>query len=168
MKRITGDYLIKRGWEKKGGVYVLRSSIRFGWNEDTKELIAGYTLLPFPVEYVQELATILAALRVDFDDSERKQPIGIRARAVIQAAQEAVGKKMAKTRRAEDVLIRMFASDRLRREGYSYEEIGRVLGRDHATIIHYVGKKMSDILALPNIYRDEIKMYNKMNELLNS
>lgn len=92
--------------------------------------------------------------------------IAERYKAVLSAAQKAVGKRLADGRRNDDVLIRLFAAYRLRLEGYSFDAIGKAMGRDHSTIIHYVRKKMADMLSLPNFYRRELKMYDKMNEIL--
>ena len=85
---------------------------------------------------------------------------------ILQAAQQAVGKRLAAGRRKEDILIRVFISHRLRQEGYSYEAIGQMMNRDHATIVHYERVKMGSMLSLPKMYREELKMYDKMNEII--
>ena len=95
-----------------------------------------------------------------------KEPLKARHDVVLQAAQQAVGKRLAPGRRKEDVLIRVFVAYQLRQEGYSYEAIGEAMNRDHATVIHYVRKKMGDMLSLPSMYRDELKMYNKIKNIL--
>ena len=100
------------------------------------------------------------------DLQECKIPIGERYDEVLRAAQTAVGKRLTKGRRQEDVLIRVFVSYRLRCEGYSCEEIGKAMNRDHSTVVHYARKNMGDMLSLPHMYKDELKMYNKMNEIL--
>lgn len=64
MIKINGNLLLKQGWEKKGHWFILKRAIRFGWNEETGELVVGYTSLPFSVHYVYELNTILRAMRV--------------------------------------------------------------------------------------------------------
>ena len=99
-------------------------------------------------------------------DTTPQSPIKERYGVILQAAQQAVGKRLAAGRRKEDVLIRVFVAHRLRQEGYSYEAIGEVMNRDHATIVHYERTKMGGMLSLPKMYRDELKMYNKMNEIL--
>lgn len=93
-------------------------------------------------------------------------PIKQRYGVVLRAAQQAVGKRLAEGRRKEDVLIRVFISHRLRQEGYSYEAIGEMMNRDHATIVHYERTKMGGMLSLPKMYREELEMYDKMNEII--
>lgn len=62
--QINGAMLERSGWEKKGDWYILKGAIRCGWNEETCEMVVGYTRLPFPVEEVGELRDILNALRI--------------------------------------------------------------------------------------------------------
>ena len=97
-----------------------------------------------------------------------QSPIKERYGVILQAAQQAVGKRLEEGRRKEDILIRVFIAHRLRKEGYSYEAIGEMMNRDHATIIHYERTKMGGMLSLPKMYREELKMYDKMNEILNN
>lgn len=52
-----------------------------------------------------------------------------------------------------------------RREGYSQHCIGAFLGRDHSTVCH-AEKQVKDFFALPEVYRDEINLYNKFVEAL--
>ena len=95
-----------------------------------------------------------------------KSPLDERYTVVLLAAQQAVGKRLGAGRDKEDVLIRMFTAYRLREEGYSLEAIGKALGRNHSTVIHYVQKRLPDMLSIPHIYRSEAEMFNKMNEIL--
>lgn len=95
-----------------------------------------------------------------------KSPVEKRYYTVLRAAQQVVGIRLGEGRRKEDVLIRVFVSHRLRSEGYSFEAIGKVMHRDHSTVIHYVRSNMGDMLSLPNMYREELEKYKKMNEIL--
>ena len=115
---------------------------------------------PDPETYYKE---VLNKVR---GESEFKPPIGERYDVVLSAAQEAVGKKLCSGRATEDVLIRVFVAYRLRQEGYSFDTIGKVMHRDHSTVMHYVRKKMDDMLSLPDYYRNELDMYDKMCALL--
>lgn len=115
---------------------------------------------PTPESYFTEVLTKVRG------DAEFKPPISERYEIVLYAAQLAVGKQLCAGRAEEDVLIRVFTAYRLRLEGYSLDAIGKVMHRDHSTIIHYVRKKMADMLSVPGLYRKELDMYNKMNEIL--
>lgn len=61
---ITKEILQDSGWNYVGNVCVLRSAVRFGWKPDTKELIIGYTRVPFYVLYIHELQHFLNVFRV--------------------------------------------------------------------------------------------------------
>jgi len=124
------------------------------------------------IELCQKLKMLLDAIPLDnaerlgIEDEGYRGPLEERYREILNAAELAVGKRQEEGRKKEDVLIRLFTAYRLRKEGYSFEAIGEVVGRDHSTIIHYVRNKMPAMLSYPNIYRDELEVYNKMNEIL--
>ena len=139
------------------------------WNDIEEIILAEEGVLkdgphayPTPEDYYKE---VLKKVR---GEAEFKPPIGERYDIVLWAAQQAVGKQLCAGRRNEDVLIRVFTAYQLRYEGYSFEAIGKIMNRDHSTIIHYVRKKMEDMLALPNMYRTELDMHNKMIDLLDN
>jgi len=55
----------------------------------------------------------------------------------------------------------------LRKEGYTYQDIGGYLGgRNHATVINICGL-MQDALTLPRQYADIMHLYNKFNQAIN-
>lgn len=60
---ITNKILEDSGWYRAGETYVLKSTVRFGWKPKTKELIVGYTTVPFFVIYVHELQHFLNVFR---------------------------------------------------------------------------------------------------------
>ena len=91
--------------------------------------------------------------------------IADRYRLAIQAAEEATGWTLTGTRTAENSTIRAFISYYLHKEGYSYGAIGRVMHRNHSTIMHLV-KKMQDMFSLPEVYKDDLAMYNAMIDML--
>lgn len=117
---------------------------------------------PTPESYFMEVLTKVRG------DAEFKPPISERYDIVLYAAQIAVGKQLCAGRAEDDVLIRVFTAYRLRKEGYSLGAIGIVMHRDHSTITHYIRNKMSDMLAVPRVYRRELEMYDKMNEILDN
>ncbi len=59
-KKLTGEMLIRNGWIYVGGMYVLKNEpVRFGWNPNTFETIAGFTTVPFGIEYVYQMKRLL-------------------------------------------------------------------------------------------------------------
>ena len=124
------------------------------------------------IELCQKLKMFLDTIPLDnaerlgIEDEGYRVPLEERYREILNAAELAVGKRQEEGRKKEDVLIRLFTAYRLRSEGYPFEGIGEVMGRDHSTIIHYVRRRMPDILSYPKIYKCEMDMYNKMNEIL--
>ena len=84
---------------------------------------------------------------------------------VRDVAERATGTKLGLSRGRSDVLVRYFISHQMKREGYSLSEIGRAMGRDHATILGHI-RKLDWMLAQPRAYRDEIDKYKKFIEAL--
>jgi len=68
------------------------------------------------------------------------------------------------SRKAENVFIKSIVAHQLFEEGYTYSEIGRVIGMSHATIIHYVNK-VNDMLSLPQMYSTEVSYYEQFKEI---
>ena len=104
-------------------------------------------------------------LRSLLDENECPPSVGERFPFVLSCAEIAVGRMLSRERCEDNTLIRAFVSYQLREEGYGYCEIGRMLGRDHSTVIHLYNK-MSDILSVPNAYRNEIERYKEFRRLL--
>ena len=104
-------------------------------------------------------------LRHLLDENDCTPSIGERFPFILACAEIAVGRKLSRERCEDNTLIRAFVSYMLRNEGYSYSEIGRMLQRDHSTVMH-IYKKMEDILSLPHVYRKEIDMFREFEELL--
>ena len=131
-------------------------------------LVDNYGILPGACSSTENLrySTAKMIAQALWPKEAPQSSIKERYGVILLAAQQAVGKRLAEGRRKEDILIRVFVAHRLRQEGYSYEAIGEVMKRDHATIIHYERVKMSDMLSIPNMYRDELKMYRKMESML--
>lgn len=69
-----------------------------------------------------------------------------------------------KARRTELVYARSILAYTLRREKYTWQEIGKLLGgRSHATIINNY-ELMQDALTFPNMYYDLMHIYNKFKD----
>ena len=99
------------------------------------------------------------------DKYEYHTSIGERFSYVLSCAEKAVGKKLSRNRSKEDTLIRAFVTYALKSEGYGYSEIGRLLERDHSTVIHLYNK-VKDMLSVPNVYREDIEMLRTFDLLL--
>ena len=63
------------------------------------------------------------------------------------------------SREPMDVWARTMIAYQMLIEGYSTGEIGRQMMKDHSTII-YLRKKMEDVFAIPQAYRDIIDIWN--------
>jgi len=92
-------------------------------------------------------------------------PIAERYDEVLDAAEKAVGVKLNPGRDAMTTTVRSFVAYRLHKEGYSYTDIGRMMGRDHSSVIHLVERK-ENALSVPGAYKTENEMFNRFNELL--
>ena len=99
------------------------------------------------------------------EDNECPPSVGESFPFVLACAELAVGRKLSRERCEDNTLIRSFVSYVLRNAGYSYCEIGRMLERDHSTVIHLY-RKMEDIISVPNAYRREMDMFREFEELL--
>ena len=92
-------------------------------------------------------------------------PIAERYAEVLAAAERAVGVKMNPGRDAVTTTVRSFVAYRLHKEGYSYNDIGRMMGRDHSTVVHLVERK-ENALSVPGAYKSETEMFNRFEEIL--
>lgn len=63
------------------------------------------------------------------------------------------------------VIGRMMIAYQMREEGYKLKEIGRCLGRHHASILQLV-KSMQNVLDYPRLFRNETKCWQRFQELI--
>ena len=105
---------------------------------------------------------VLRRLRERYDCNA---PIADRYAEVLSAAEEAVGVKLNPGRNAMTTTVRSFVAYRLHKEGYPYTDIGRMMGRDHSSVIHLVERK-ENALSVPGAYKSETEMFNRFNEIL--
>ena len=68
-------------------------------------------------------------------------------------------------RKADAMLPRMAFVFAAREEGFTQEEIGRMIGRDHSSVL-MSERRMRDIFSVPAAYKREINFYNKYIESL--
>ena len=104
-------------------------------------------------------------LRRLLENNQCPPSVGERYQAVLRAAERASGRKITNARSKENTALRAFIAHRLRSEGYSYSEIGRMLHRDHSTVMHLCGV-MRDMMSVPNAYRREMEIYKEFETLL--
>ena len=78
-----------------------------------------------------------------------------------------LGRSLNDSRKREDVAGRMCIAYQLRADGYSTNEIGKLVGRDHATIL-YLCKQMEVCIKYPNSYRSESDMWEEFQSMLNN
>ena len=65
------------------------------------------------------------------------------------------------------VWARTMVAYQLTQERFSTLEIGRMLGKDHTTII-YMRDKMQDALSLPQAYRDILPIWNEFKKRIDN
>ena len=104
-------------------------------------------------------------LRRLLENNQCPPSIGARFPAVMSAAEQASGRRLSNARSKENTTLRAFIAYQLRSEGYSYSDIGRMLRRDHSTVMHLCGV-MRDMLSVPTAYRSEMEMYREFERLL--
>ena len=89
-----------------------------------------------------------------------------RAMVLVNAAERAVGARVDASRNRTSVNIRRFVSWKMRQEGFLFMDIARAIGKDHATVHHYI-RDMKDVFSLPIYYHREIEQYNLFTEYAN-
>lgn len=77
-----------------------------------------------------------------------------------------LGRSLNNSRKREDVAGRMCIAYQLRVDGFSTGEIGKMVGRNHATVL-YLCKQMQCCIAYPNSYRSEHDMWEAFQNMLN-
>lgn len=69
------------------------------------------------------------------------------------------------SRRRAAVWARNMVAYGMSLDGYTQEAIATVIGRDRCTVMHCV-QRMSDALASPKLYPDEVEYWNMFQERL--
>lgn len=90
--------------------------------------------------------------------------IGERFPFILACAEIAAGRRLSRERSKENTTLRAMVSHRLRLEGYTYSEIGKMIQRDHSTVMHLCGV-MRDMLSVPNAYREEMEIWGEFERL---
>ena len=92
-------------------------------------------------------------------------PCELRYKVVLEAAESVVGFRLGKARTSVNTDIRAIVAKILRSEGYSLSEVGDAINRDHSTV-HALVKRVDEVLAIPESYREFYDMYNRTKEAL--
>ncbi len=139
----------------------------------TNELLK--TLTPADIEEVlhtyEQLLTKMsivppeAILHRLLEKNQCPPSIGVRFPSVLRAAEDAVGRKLSRERSKENTTLRAMIAYQLRSEGYTYYDIGKMLRRDHSTVMHLCSV-MRDMLSVPGAYRTEMEIYRRFEGLL--
>lgn len=150
------DLLKQLTWEDVRDIVLENEDLYFG------ECLAGRDprdKYPSPEIYYTE---ILRRLR---EQNGVPPPVEERYPSVLKAAEQATSWMLTDSRERENTLIRSFVAYKLREEGYSYADIGKMMKRDHSTITH-LANRMRDMLSLPNAYKWEVQQYKRFEEML--
>lgn len=78
--------------------------------------------------------------------------------AMLEAAEEAVGFTMDRSRDARSVMIRRFIAYRMREEGAYVSDIAQAVGVNHSTVSHYI-KLMKACFQFPVFYAKDLELY---------
>ena len=113
---------------------------------------------------VDERRQIILGIKNSIEEDEKSSPIIVRYSFLVNVAEAAIGHKMdADRKKAGDVMVRMFVAYRMHTEGFSYTDIGMVMGHNHSTVIHYV-RQMQDCFDEPIFYANDLNLYVSFNE----
>lgn len=86
-----------------------------------------------------------------------------RAVELLMAAASAIGGGFSMRRRDRlSVTVRSSVALKLSEEGWSEAAIGRVLGKNHATV-HHMKERMRDMLSLPGQYPEAAEIWRTLN-----
>lgn len=97
--------------------------------------------------------------------NESEPTVAERYAILLETAEKVFGRKLSNSLERENILIRTFISYKLRAEGYSNGEIGRRMNRDHSSVTQ-MGKKMEDMLSIPEAYKYEVGKYREFERAL--
>ena len=120
----------------------------------------------------QDRRYIIGAAILDLD-RDLVKPNGPDRYAILKdIAEKATGHKLTGTRSRDNTEIRMLVATEMRSEGFTLEEIGRYMGRDHSTVTHYTmllddahkyPAAFSDLLSKHESFLIQLKEYDKRN-----
>lgn len=93
-----------------------------------------------------------------------KKPVCSRGDILLEMMGEILGEPVdLKSRDARFVWARTMVTYQLLQEGFSTTEAGRMIGKDHSTVIN-MRRRMQDALSLPQAYRDIVEIWNEFQK----
>jgi len=104
---------------------------------------------------------------IDKLDGENRPEPARRYGVMLHYAELANGAQLSEKRTRMNTEIRMMVAKRMRQEGYTFREIGKLTGRDHSTASYWV-RAFDDIMLLPYIFRDFLRRWERFNEMLDN
>jgi chromosomal replication initiation ATPase DnaA len=105
-------------------------------------------------------ANLIAEIRNSIEQ-ERIQ----RYETVKSIVESVVCHKITDSRKRMNVRCRMFICYIMRKDGYTLEEIGKLMKKNHVTVLYSI-RRMEDMLSLPRLYKEEIEQLKQIEELV--
>lgn len=125
---------------------------------DNEALIKRLLLLPKEDRKRLAIKLFDSVTNDEMDHQDRYDMLVMKAEAV-------TGHVLTASKNRDNTTIRKFVAARLFKDGIGCMEVGRLMGRDHATVIH-LRKEMQNMIDCPRVFRKEIEMYELFNKLV--
>lgn len=113
----------------------------------------------------EERRFIIGAAILDLDRDLSRPNGPDRYDALKSIAEVAAGHPLTGERSRENTDIRMMVAKQMRTEGYTVEEIGAWMGRDHSTVTYYA-KAMDDALSMPVPFADLVSKFKNFQKMI--
>jgi hypothetical protein len=129
--------------------------------DDKKESIVR-KIRRFPFE---DRRYIIYAAVLDLDRDMGKPNGPDRYAILLRIAEQATGHQLTDERTRENTDIRTLVATEMRSEGFTLEEIGIYMRRNHSTVTHYT-KMLEDAMKYPKMYADLIQKHESFKQQL--
>lgn len=97
---------------------------------------------------------------------QKRPPIGNRAKTLLSCMEDILGEPVpVGSRKANHVWARAFVTHQLLQEGFTVNEIARMMDMNHGSIIH-LRAKMQDALDYPLMFNDIITLWDKFQKTI--
>jgi len=108
---------------------------------------------------------IIGAAILDLDRDLLKPNGPDRYAILLRIAESAAGHQLTPTRSRENTEIRTLIAAEMRSEGFTLDEIGKWMGKDHSTVMHYT-KMLADARKFPKMYSALIRKQESFKKQL--
>lgn len=126
--------------------------------KQVEKLLSKSSMMP-----IEDRRVLVDGIQKSIDEFKKRWSAEQRYSILVPMAESCLKAKLNNTRERRCVLIRVFIAYKMRLEGYTLREIGRVLNRHHATVIVYV-QMMKDMNDVPRFYANELQRYKEFEE----